>query len=164
MIRSPGDLVGGGGKRHNAEHAGPSQATTEDEQSIVIQNMANTGGFENNITSASLLGRRGVSAQLGANPCVCKGGTTTTIHERYGMYYVDLFCPEMHTTASIYTNTHNVQGTTSRSHDREGSESHEDYDPWTDEGGSSGDEESRANAAVVTVIYIETGTHHEHDQ
>ena len=67
--------------------------------------MANDGGFENNILSLGLLGRRGVSVKLGANPCLRKDSTTITIHERYGLYYVDLFHPEMHAVASTYTTT-----------------------------------------------------------
>ena len=125
--------------------------------------MANAGGFENNILSASLLGRRGVSAELGANPCLLKGDTTITIHERYGLYYVNLLRPEMYAAASIYTTTHDYQGK-SRSYDSENNESHEDYDPRIDEGGSSDDSESRANAAVVTVTHIKTETRHEEDQ
>ena len=85
--------------------------------------MANARGFENNIFSVSLLGRRGVSAELGASPCLRKGGTTTTIHERYGLYYVDLVRPETHTIATTCTTTHGDHGT-SRSCDSEDNESH----------------------------------------
>ena len=66
-IGSPRAIIDGGGKRHTVEHVGPFKATTEDGQSIVIQNMANTQGFENNILSVSLFDRRGVPAELGAN-------------------------------------------------------------------------------------------------
>ena len=79
------------------------------------------------------------------------------------MHYVDLFRPEMRTVASIYTTTHDDQGT-SRSYDSEDNELHEDYDPWIDEGDSSDDDESRANTAVVTVTHVEAETQREHDQ
>ena len=67
--------------------------------------MASAGGFENNILSISLLGRRGVSVELGVNPWLGKGSITITIHERSGLYYVDLFHPEAHNAASIYATT-----------------------------------------------------------
>ena len=86
-------IIDGEGKRRTAEHVGPFKATTEDGQSIVIQNMANAQGFETSILSVSLLGRRDVSVELGADPCLRKGGTTITVHERYGMYYADLIGP-----------------------------------------------------------------------
>ena len=101
--------------------------------------MASAGGFENNILSVSLLGRRGVSAEPGANLCLHKGSTTITIHERYGLYYADLFRPEMHAAASIYAIMGDDEGTP-RSYDSEDNESREEYDPWLDRGDSSDDE------------------------
>ena len=125
--------------------------------------MANTGGFENNILSASLLGRRGVSVELGANPCLRKSITTITIHERYGLYYADLLRPETRTVAPTFTITGDDMGTP-RPYDSEDNESHIDYDPWIDDGDSSDDEESRANVAVPTAIHLRTETQREHDQ
>ena len=110
-IGSPRTITGGGRNRHNIEHVGSFKATTEDRQSIVIQNMANAQGFENNTISASLLSRRGVSAELGANPCLRKGGTTITASEMYVLYYVDPTHAEANTIATIYTNTHDGQDT-----------------------------------------------------
>ena len=124
--------------------------------------MANAGGFENNIFSASLIDRRGVSVELGANMSLCEGGTTIAIHERYGLHCAGMCRPELHAVASTYTTTHDGQGM-SRSYDIEDNESHEDYGPWLDEGGGSGDDESLANTAVMTVTHVGTETQHEHD-
>ena len=69
----------------------------------------------------------------------------------------------MHAVASIYTTTHDDQGT-SRSYDSEDNESHGDYIPWVGEWGSSEDDKSRANAVVVTAIHVETETQRDHYQ
>ena len=69
-------------------HVGPFEPTTEDGQSIVIQDVANASGFKNNVLSASLLGRRGVSAELGVNSWLRKDDTTIAVHERYGFIFI----------------------------------------------------------------------------
>ena len=137
--------------------------TTKGGQSIVIRKVASAGGFENNILSASLLGRRGVSAELGGNPCLRKGSTTITVRERSGLYYADLFRPEAHDATSIYATTDDDEDT-SRSYDSENNESQGEYDPWLDEGDSSDDADSRANMTIATAIHAETTTQHECDQ
>ena len=114
----PRAIIDGGGKQYTAGHAGPFKAATEDGQSIVIQNMANAQGFENNILSVSLPNGRGISVKLGVNPCLRKGGTTIAVHGRYGLYYADRIRPEASTIATTHTNTHDDQGT-SRSCDIE---------------------------------------------
>ena len=63
----------------------------EDGQSIVIQDVPSASGFKSNVLSVSLLGRRGVSAELGADPCLRKGDTKIMIHERPGLYIADLY-------------------------------------------------------------------------
>ena len=68
-------------------------------------------GIREQILSASLPGRRGVSVELGANPCFHKGSTAITIHERYGLYCADLIRPETRTIASAYTITGGDGGT-----------------------------------------------------
>ena len=60
-IVSPNALTDGGDTQHEVEHVGPFEATTEDGQSIIIQDMASARSFKNSVLSASLLGRCGVS-------------------------------------------------------------------------------------------------------
>ena len=59
--------------------------------------------FKTNVLSVSLLGRRGVSVELGANPSLRKGSSMTTIHEIRGLYCIDLCRSVTRAAASIYT-------------------------------------------------------------
>ena len=97
--------------------------------------MADAGGFENNTISVSLLDKRGVSVELGANPCLRKGSTTIMIHDPREIRAV--LCrpvPPRNIRCRItYATTHDEQGM-SRSPDSEDNESHDDYNQWLHEG------------------------------
>ena len=122
--------------------------------------MASARGFKNNVLSVRLLGRREVSVELGANPCLCKGNTTITIHERCGLYIADMHQPEARAVASIYTIIgDNVDAP--RSYDNEDHESHDEYDLWLDDGDIDDDEESREDTTTAIVAHAETEANHD---
>ena len=135
----------------------------EDGHSIVIQDVANASGFKNNALSVSLLGRRRLSAEPGANPCLRNCNTAITIHKMSGLYITDMYRAEARNDTSIYTTIEDTEDAP-RSNDDVDNESYEEHDSWLDEGDSDDDEEQREGTAAAIAAHAETDTQRGHDQ
>ena len=146
---------------------------TEDGQSITIQDMASARRFKTNVLSISLLGRRGVSVELEANPCLRKGNAMITIHERRGLNIADMYRPATRTVASIYTTTGAEDGP--RSYDDEDSELYEEqdewlgtgddpYDGWLDARENDDDTQPHDDANAAAISHAEAETQRDSDQ
>ena len=101
--------------------------------------------------------------RVGLNPCLRKDSATTTIHERHGIYYADLYRPDAHTVASIYTIT-GEEVNTSISYDSEDNESHEECSSRTDEEVSNNSNEPQEDEAILIASHTETETPRNRDQ
>ena len=99
--------------------------------------------------------------ELEENPRLRKGSTTITIHERRGLYIVDLYRQAADTAASIFTIIGAEDGP--RSYDDEDNESYEEHDEWFDDGSGDDDGESREDTAAAIVSHAETETQREPD-
>ena len=109
---------------------------TEEGLSAVIHDFSCAPSSQANVPFVSLLGRRGVGAELGANQCRLKGSNTVPIHARDGLYYTDQYSPTTHEVVSVCT----IEDNTMRSREYEDNESYELDDEWYD--GTTMDEDT----------------------